>query len=563
MTKKVLCLIFSVFLILSVFSGCSKAGEGEQMVVSIDEAPQYLDPQIVSEKGSRNIIANCFEGLVRYNNSGEIVPAGCEKYSVSSNGLTYTFNLRQDCFWKITRAASKIVTDQAVSDKSEEETTTAEISDYIDTRVTAQNYVFALRRVLQPETKSPYAWSLMNIKNASSVNSGKKSSSKLGVYAKDDFTLVIELERRDDGFLSVLTSPACVPCNEEYFEYTRGHYGLSSEYLIFNGPFYISSWSEKTAITAKKNDRYHTSYSEKETLVKPSSIYFSFNNEQSSRGRKVKDGTYQAARLTLSQAEDAKENKNLSVYSFNSAVTGIIFNCNDSIVQNENIRKAIAQATDKKQILKNSNKSAALGIIPSDCMVCNVGYRTAAKSAQMPEYNVRKAIKSLKAGLDELELNTVELKVLCSEENENMVRSVMQQWQSAFGVIFTVTVETVEENALKSKINSGSYSVAFTDIESVDLFSESSISRFASYSRDNFINFSDKKFDSIIKNITKEGRAEKRALAIRTAEEYLFAKGAIIPLYESEVFYATGKGVSGIVFSPTGEVLYYKDALKK
>ena len=86
--KKVLPIILVFSIILCMFSACSSDGTGQQMVFPIDSEPKYLDPQIVSDRGAANIIANCFEGLVTYDENGALTPAGCEKYEVSPDNLT-------------------------------------------------------------------------------------------------------------------------------------------------------------------------------------------------------------------------------------------------------------------------------------------------------------------------------------------------------------------------------------------------------------------------------------------------------------------------------------------
>ena len=73
--------------------------------------------------------------------------------------------------------------------------------------------------------------------NASKIHSGKLSSNKLGVTALDDYTLEINLKSADDGFLNVLATAVAMPCNKEYFDATKGRYGLGLDYTIFNGQF--------------------------------------------------------------------------------------------------------------------------------------------------------------------------------------------------------------------------------------------------------------------------------------------------------------------------------------
>lgn len=564
MTKKVLCCFLSALLLLFSLNACTAAGEDKQIVVPIDAQPEYLDPQIVSDVGARNIIANCFEGLVALSGDASIVPAAAESYTVSDNGLVYTFKLREDGQWKITRAAGKIVTSQVqkntTQSKTEEETTAIAVSDCIETAVTANDFAFAIKRAIQAETKSPYAWALMNIKNADKVNSGKLSSSKLGITVKDKYTLVIELERKDANFLYALTTSACMPCNEEYFEYTRGHYGLSTDYLIYNGPFYISSWTD-SAITVRKNDNYHIS--DEKSSVKPSSVYFSFNNEQETRSTKLKNTTYHLAKLTESQAEEFQDSKSISVNTFTSAVTAFVFNCSNETLSNVNIRKAIAYATDVKSLCEYYSKEAAKGIVPSYCVVAGENYRSKAADNSAYSQKVKQAMKYFKLGLEELEKDDVEISILCSTENETAIRNVMQLWQSVFGVAFTVSVEAVSSQQLESRVSQKDFEIVFTDITVSDYFAESSVMAFQSQSRDNIASLSDKKYDALVKKISKAGTVSKKVSAIENAEKYLVENAVVIPVCQTNCYYALGKGVSGITFSPTGEVAYYKSALRK
>lgn len=106
-----------------------------------------------------------------------------------------------------------------------------------DPEITANDFVFALRRAAQPETECPLFSSIACIKNAVSVHNGKMSSDKLGVKAVNNYQLEITLASADDSFMQTLTTAVAMPCNEEFFNATKGRYGLSTEYTLFNGQF--------------------------------------------------------------------------------------------------------------------------------------------------------------------------------------------------------------------------------------------------------------------------------------------------------------------------------------
>ncbi len=546
MKRKIPALILCIALILLTFTACGSDGSGAKIVTPVDLEPEFLDPQIVSDTSAKNIVLNCFEGLVVYGENGEIMPAAAESFDVSADELTYTFNLRKNLQWRITSAAKK---------------TLGEKAEDFDNRVLAKDFVFALERALSPETLCPYANSLLCIKNASKVISGKLEKEQLGVKAADDFTLVIKLEKKDSDFLDALTSPACMPCNEEFFNLTKGRYGLSTEYLIYNGPFYISNWAEKTSISCRRNDTYHSLGENISSEVKPYSIYFSFNNEQETRDDKLKDKTYALAPLSEEQAMQFSQDKHIKIRAFDSAVTSIIFNCSDEITSVSEIRKALAYGMDASVFLEKFGKKAAYGIIPSAATLAKSSYRSQVQNVKINSQKNRQAISFMKDGMDKLNVNDIELTILSSTENETAVRGAMQSWQSVFGVKFGISVEAVSEGELQSRIAAGNYQIALCDLKFTDVTAENAISRFESGARNNVINFSSKKFDNLISQISKSN-GSKKAQTILEAEKYLISSCAVIPLCEKATYYGLAKGVSGIAFSPTGEVAYYKTAIQ-
>lgn len=561
MTKKGLCVLLAALFLLLSLSACTAGGESKQVVLPIDSHPQYLDPQIIYQTGAKNIIANCFEALLSFDESGNIVPAACESYSVSDSGLVYTFVLRKDGNWRISSSAKKLIQSYYAQEHGEEAAKT--MADNFDKRVTAHDFVFALRRALQPETKCPYAGSLMNIENAASVYGGKLSSDKLGLRAKDDYTLEIRLERKDNDFLSALTGSACMPCNEEFFEITRGHYGLSAQYMISNGPFYISTWSD-TAITARRNDYYRNingDETQKAAHVKPSSIYFSFNNEQETRASKLKDGTYAIAPLTKEQAQSYARGERYTVKSFSSGMLSLLFNQNDAFLKNAQIRKAICGVLDRKMFLQSEEQSLAQGVLPSACTASRSSYRQAAGAAEIPSLTAGAASRAFKAALSKLDKNDAELTVLCSQEYETAVRSAMQQWQSVFGAAFSVSVEVADAQTLLSRVESGDYQLALYEIRYTDITAANALMRYQSAGRENTVNYSSSAYDKLLSKISSAESESRRLSALKKAEQKLLDDCVIFPICESDVNYGIGKGVSGIIFSPTGEVAYYKNTL--
>ncbi len=542
MLKKFLCLSLVLLMLLS-FAACGgEKGVDAKLVYPIDKDPGYLDPQIIYNIGAKNIIANCFEGLVAIDGEGKIIPAAAESWEINADSTAYTFFLRKDMKWKITSAAGNVIGEN--------------YTETFDSRVTAHDFAFGIKRALLPETKSPGADSLFAIRNAEKVYKGKASPSKLGVKAVDDYTLKISLSAPDPDFLYTLLESWCMPCNEEFFEKTGGRYGLATRYLIYNGPFYINNWADNSSVSVRRNDAYYD-----KDNVKPASVYYSMNNEQPTRLKKLTDETYSVTPLTKEQAEALEGRKNYSVSSFPSSTFSLVFNCGDAGLSNVNVRRGIVSAFDYSVINEAMGQTDATGIIPDSFLTGTVKYSEFRTSSE--KYLSGSPLTVFKNGLEELGVSRVEVTVLCSAENENTVRALMQSWQSVLGVCFTVYAEATDEVTLKERVKKGDFQIALTDLDFTGGRVYNILSSFSSHSKESFTFFKDKKYDSLLSEMRKSKSISAYSAAAEKAEQYLISSCVVVPLYKSTDYYGYGKKISGTVHNISGEILYFKNTIKE
>ena len=109
--KRFISLISIILILLSLFTSCKKEEEKMELYYPLTEDFKSLDPQIATDNSSKLIAYNCYEGLVRVNENGEVVPAGAVDWSVSADSLTYTFNLRRDAVWYLTNTSKEELSD--------------------------------------------------------------------------------------------------------------------------------------------------------------------------------------------------------------------------------------------------------------------------------------------------------------------------------------------------------------------------------------------------------------------------------------------------------------------
>ena len=203
--------ILLTFIIVICSSGCSESYKDAYIYFELENKPLTLDPQLVSTRDETVIVRSIFDTLLRYNDNGELVPSACTSYEI--NGLTYRFKLSPDAYWKN-------------GDK-----------------LTAEDFVFAFRRAVNPETKSPSSAMLLSIENAQDILQGNKSPDTLSVVAKSSDILEITLIKDDQDFLDTLTLPVSMPCNQKFFNETKGEYGLNIDSVLACGSYYIRKWT--------------------------------------------------------------------------------------------------------------------------------------------------------------------------------------------------------------------------------------------------------------------------------------------------------------------------------
>lgn len=560
--KKIISLLLALILLFSLSACSSTKGVDARLIFPIDRDPLFLDPQIISDTGAKNIILNTFEGLVTLGEKGEILPGMAEKWDVSSDGKTYVFYLRQDSRWRVTAAAKRVLGDDEIQlyptyNEKGKLNPIEEGKDVFNITVTAHDFVFGLRRALRPETKCPTAYKLYAITNARAINEGLMPESDLGVSALDDHTLKITLENNDPDFLYTLLEPSCMPCNEIFFEKTGGRYGLATRYLIYNGPFYINNWADDSSVSIRKNADYY--YNAKNVM--PYSVYFSINDEQDTRLRKLKNETYDITPFNEMQAASIEGSRSYRFDSFDSAMYSLIFNCEDTYLSNIDVRRAIASGFNFNLIQADFNKDTAQHVFPSAMTIGTEPFGQLTK--KFTAYTATDAKATLRKGLNAIDKNKAEIVLLCKTADEIFARKLIQNWQASLGVILNVSVEITDENTLRTRIKKGEYQLALGEISYGGNSPQDAALRFTSDSRDNISGYSSTGYDEVVKAIAQADGGVAKAKAIEKAESYLSGAAVVLPIYEVKSYVAYGKGISGIIYNRTGDVLYFRNVLEE
>jgi oligopeptide transport system substrate-binding protein len=189
--------------------------------------PGSLDPHKVSGDWENRIVGEYLEGLVAEDANAEPIPGQAESWTVSEDGLTYTFKLRDDAMW---------------SDGQP---------------VVAQNFVDGFQRLFDPKTAAQYAYLQYPVKNSSKIANGEITDfSQLGVKAIDDKTLEIDLESPTPYFLEALTHYTAFPIRKDIIE-KYGDQWTQPGNIVGNGPYKITEWVPGSYLKGVKSDTYY------------------------------------------------------------------------------------------------------------------------------------------------------------------------------------------------------------------------------------------------------------------------------------------------------------------
>lgn len=224
----------TIILVISILilSSCSQnkgmySDEGQVFRKVIPQDMTTLDTAMITDSVSNDIAEQAFEGLFSLDKNDKATLAIAKNMpKKSKDGKTLIFDLKENAKW----------------------------SNGDD--VTANDFVYAWRKVVNPKTGSEYAYIMTDIKNADDINAGKKQVESLGIKAINKHKLEIQLNRPIPYINELLTLSTFYPQNEKISKKYGEKYGTKVEKTVFNGPFKVDKWKHEDKILLSKNNNY-------------------------------------------------------------------------------------------------------------------------------------------------------------------------------------------------------------------------------------------------------------------------------------------------------------------
>lgn len=326
--KKMFVLLVALAMVFSAAVGCTPTDKGgdkaeldaEQYINTyITADPTTLDPSLRSDTYSSSINTNVLEGLIRMEErDGEyfLNRGDAESWEPNEDGTVWTFKLG-DNKWEDGEP------------------------------VTAEQYVYSLRRSSLPETGSPNSSFLAPIVNFDAINKGKMDVSELGVKALDEKTLEISLTEPVPSFLNMIDGTVYFPQRQDKIEEWGDKYGSEAEYTICNGPFKVESWTHNSSIVLVKNDQYWDAEN-----VKLDKVNYAIMPDETTYYTAFESGDLDfvsTGKTEWLEKFEARDDTNFNSYT-SATITYAFFNTKDALFKNANVRKAFMLAIDREDI---------------------------------------------------------------------------------------------------------------------------------------------------------------------------------------------------------------------
>ena len=544
--RRIACLMLSVLLAVSL-AGCGqqKAEEGLSLQVSIGSAPVTLDPIRAEEESDLTVLEHLYENLMKVAadaSGGTTVTSGMAKsYDVDKNNdgtVTYTFHLRN-----------------------------AKWSD--GKSVTAENFVYAWRRLADPASQSPNAHLLEVVKGFDQVRE-TGDVTQLAVEAKNDSTLLVTLNSACEWFLTdVCTAAATMPLREDVVQKLKtaaletnqqimaaggeATQTWSSNYtaLVTNGAYRVRDFDENS-MTLAANTKYTG------TVSGPTEITFHYADSPETSWSLYEAGEVDiVAPLSRGQVEQhAADSKYWSMIPELNTYT-LLFNTQKDPFSDPMARLAFAQVIDRETL----SQVTGLGTTPATGLVPygvpdegNVDFRTHGGDlvTVAPEdyaQQCREAQELLsEAGYDASE--TVEYIYVDGGSHADTAKALAEMWTKQLGV--SVEVRGLSEEEFQLALESGEYELAGTDLRSSVNDAEGFLDIWTSDSDRNVVGYENSAYDTLLTVINSAMDETARRGCLHDAESLLLADCPLTPLYFTNTAYEVRQGLTGVCRDPRG-----------
>jgi oligopeptide transport system substrate-binding protein len=552
-------LLFALLALLVIFAGCKgqqaavvTPSKANTLTACVGAEPATIDPALNSAVDGFIMLQHLFEGLYKYGDSGVVATPGQKvaipvpgavtstpQKTVNSDGtITLVYTLRNGLKW---------------SDGS---------------ALTAEDYVYAWRRLVDPETAADYCYMIDMVQNAIEIQEGTLPPSSLGIRAVNATTLEIKLTGECAFFDYILAFPATYPVKKSIIDSAGDQWTFSPSTYISNGPYMLKEWVHNSYILLEKNPNYHSA------IKGPAFIRFALMDDVNAILANYRSGELDYAQnFPLDELPTMFKNGEAFIQDYLGTYFAT-FNTQKAPFDNPDVRKAFTLAIDRNFIVEQITRAGqvpASGFVPfgmPDVAQGSDFRRTRGDyySVKPEDYqkNIAEAQQLLaKAGYPGGRgFPVVEYMYNVSSSHRLVAEALQNMWQTNLGV--RVTLSQQDWAVFLETRKQGDYQVArhgwiadYPDpLNFLDMFIQGSGNNDPQY-RNNA-------FDNLIRTAKTSADANVRVKAMHDAEDMMMGRDWIVaPIYfYTQVYGYHPERYNEAVYSSLGSLSFAESVLK-
>lgn len=521
-TKRMLSLLLAILLLVTALAGCGEKKE-TALRISLPEGVSTLDPAQVTTDTEKIVVHHLYENLMKVTgngNGGTQIANGVARNYQSEDNLdgtqTYTFTLRKDVTW---------------SDGEP---------------VTADDFVYAWRRLVNPDTKSPHAALLDMVKGYKTVRKTGHVK-KLAVKAVDEDTFEVVLAHRCPYFVEqICTSFATMPVRKDVVK--EKNWSMNPETLLLNGPYQqVSEWHEDAITVAASEDYYDY------RRLGPKSLGFLFYEEENADFS-----------LNLSDKAVASMPESWSPDPYPQTGTLLLNQMSQSIVDKD-LRQAMAMVIDRNaitELLGNRRFVPAEGLVPFG-IKSTVGEdfrKTAGACIDNNPANYTSNCQKARELLQGKNLPaSIKLSYFASSDMETIAMEVQRVWQEELGL--HIQLQPMGRKEMVSAIQKGDFTVVLVHLGTERSDASGMLDHWRSGAKKNWANLHNSAFDMLMRISDSSTSAEARDAYLADSERLLLDSGYLMPLYHRNQTACLADGYTGLAYDGMG--CYYFSGVVK
>ncbi|TGB01247.1 peptide ABC transporter substrate-binding protein [Halobacillus salinus] len=511
----------------------SEASGTQEITVTAKSEIPSMDPSLITDSVGFQWAGETIEGLYRLDENSQLTEGMAVDSSVSEDGLTWTFNLREDAVWSN------------------------------GDPVTADDFVYSWRRAVDPEVGSEYGPYFLGgvVKNASAVSNGEADIEELGVKAVDEKTLEVQLEKPVPYFQSMTVFVTFMPLNQKFVEEHGDKFATEAEYTLSNGPFKMTEWNHGEGWTVEKNEDYWDADAVQlkkidakviKEIATGVNLYESDQIDQTELNAEFVD------KYRTEEAFNIAEKPYLYFLKFNQ-------DANEALA-NVDARKAISYAIDRQSlvdVILNDGSVPAEGYVPSN-FVSMPDSEEDFRDAQGPlvessEDKAKEHWSKAKEALGQDEV-TIELMGDDTGTSKNVMAYYKDQLESKLdGLTIKVVEVPFKERVRRDSASEFEIEAATWGPDYVD--PNTYLNMYLTDGQNNNMNYSNPDYDALIEKANGElaQKPDERYEAFLEAEQLLLTEdAAVAPIYQDAKAQLFRPSIKGVFTTATGPEFEFK-----